>query len=82
MRYFWADRSTMSGMESDHVAMIALYQADEGEEGTKPNVAAMNLEQYSVLPDKLPCQEVPPFPKPILKPSLPSTFKVADKINA
>ena len=74
----FGDQSSISGMESNHVTSINLYQEIKGEAGSKPNVSSMNLEQYAV-PDMLPCQKVPPFPKPLVKPNLPPSFKAADK---
>ena len=38
-----------------------------------------NLQKSTAcLPDKLPCQEVPYHPKPVVKPALPPDFKVVE----
>ena len=40
----------------------------------------LNLQKSTAcLPDKLPCQEVPYHPKPVVKPALPPDFRVVEE---
>ena len=76
------DKSSISGMESDHVTMQVLFQETISPPSSKPPLSEMYLQKSKVcLPDKLPCQVVPYHPKPTIKPVLPLNFKVLEELN-
>lgn len=76
----FSDRSSLSGAESSHITMQVLYQEAISPPISKPKVSDMNLKRSSLhLPDKLPCQVVLHHPKPPVKPTLPSTFRLAEE---
>ena len=78
----FSDKSSISGMESDHVTMQVLYQEAISPPGSKPPVSETNLLKGKVcIPDKLPCQDVPLRPKPTIRPVLPPNFTVLEELN-
>jgi hypothetical protein len=78
----FSDKSSLSGMESDHVTMQVLYQETIFPSSSKPLVSDINLRKTELcLPDKLPCQVVPHLMKPATRPVLPPDFKVVEELN-
>lgn len=72
----FCDRSSIPGSESSNVIMWVLYP----EAVSPPRASDINLAKNSVhLSEKLPCQEVPHYLKPSLKPALPSTFRLVEE---
>ena len=75
----FSDKSSISGMESDHVTMQVLYQETIYSPSSKPQVTEPNLQKSKVcFPDKSPCQKVPHHPKPTIRPVLPPIFKFVE----
>ncbi len=69
----YADKSSLSGTESSHYAASVLFQdATINMPLHKPSVSSTGLSHANpILRTKLPCQEVPPHAKPVVRPTLP-----------
>ena len=78
----FADRSSISGTQSDHVTLASLFQEIKEAPEPKPTVPESQIDTNATLPKLLPCQEVPVFPKPQVKPKLPPDFKVKERANS
>ncbi|KAH3840203.1 hypothetical protein DPMN_113648 [Dreissena polymorpha] len=68
----YADKSSISGTECSHYAALVVCQdATVNRPLTKPPVSNIGISRaHSILKTKLPCQEVPPYLKPIVRPAL------------
>lgn len=73
------DSSSLSGKSSTHDTAMVLFQDISSSPVGKPDVSTTGLEKRSCkLKTKLSCQKLKFHPKPIVKPSLPDDFKVAE----
>ena len=68
----YADKSSISGTEGSHYAALVLFQdATVNRPLSKPPVSNTGISRaHPILKKKLPCQEVPPHFKPIVRPAL------------
>ena len=62
--------------------MASLFQEVKELPEPKPTIQQSNIDTNATLPKLLPCQEVPVFPKPQVKPKLPPNFKIKDRANS
>lgn len=76
------DNSSLSGTHSKHYTAQVLYQETTAPSMSKPSVSSTNLSKYShPLKEKLHCQVVPAYHKPMVKPTLPPNFKLVEDIH-
>ena len=77
------DKNSVAGTaKSEHVTSVVLYQEINAKPEPKPRASSLGQRKSNLkLPKKLPCQEVPDFPKPPYKPSVPPTFKIKIERN-
>ena len=68
----YADKSSISGTEGSHYAALVVFQdATVNRPLSKPTVSITGMSRaHPILKTKLPCQEVPPHIKPIVRPAL------------
>ncbi|KAH3897523.1 hypothetical protein DPMN_021711 [Dreissena polymorpha] len=68
----YADKSSIPGTEDSHYAALMVFQdATVNEPLSKPTVSNTGISRaYPILKTKLPCQEVPPHIKQIVRPAL------------
>ena len=78
----FADKNSISGTESDHLAMASLFQEVKSLPDPKPTIQQSNIDTNATLPKLLPCQEVPVFPKPVIKPNLPPAFQIKNRATS
>ena len=76
------DNSSVSGTHSKHYTAQVLYQETTSPPKSKPPVSSTNLSKY-VRPskEKLSCQVVPTYHKPVVRPSLPQNFVLVENVN-
>ena len=79
----YADKSSLSGTEGSHYAALVLFQdATLNKPLHKPPVSSTGLSYSdSILQNTLPCQEVPPHAKPVVRPTLPPDMLLHPETN-
>ena len=81
-RYNYKDTSSLSGTNSRHYTASVLYQEAVGDPIYKPLVSSTSISKSDKLSkDMLPCQVVPPHPKPVIRPTIPHDMILAENTN-
>lgn len=73
------DNSSISGCHTKNYTAQVLYQDASEPSKSKPSVSSSRLSKSLPLcKNRLQCQTVPPYSKPVIRPSLPSTFMIVE----
>ena len=78
----WDDNSSLSDTQGKHQAVMTLYQETTQPPAPKKNISELGIDKCGKSSKELlSCQIVPPHEKPIVRPTLPADFPLAENYD-